>query len=417
MNYTMAMIHNPSDRLGRESADRESSSGRTPSRPWRILLLTANTGGGHRSSAEATQEALLHSFGDRVEVTVVDLFRSYLPFPLHQIDWIYPRIIRYGEQGWKFSWDLINNPSRSSKFLRFFWPLARKGVIRAIRESRADMIVSFHPAFNYPIQWAKEILVSDVPFITVVTDLLSIHAMWCAPGAAFYMLPTEDASKRCLDFGVPRELIRVSGLPISLRFERELREDKIKVREELGIDANKPVVLLMGGGEGMGRLFKIAKEVEGAGPDLQMLLVAGRREDLREKLERTNWMVPVKIFGFTNEMPRLMRAADVVVTKAGPSTIAEALAMGLPIILSSYIQGQEDGNRTFVEECGAGIYEPDPARIAEIIRDLFLHGSGKMDLMSSSAMKNSRPTAALNVAGAIFSMLEGRNFAAGEQSG
>ena len=401
MNYNMAMMNSPSSNTGPVTFSEKARH-----KPRRILLLTADTGGGHRSSAEATQEALLHCFGGDVEVILVDMFRGYLPFPFNKIDWIYPRVIRYGEWGWKFSWDLINSPSRSWKFLRLFWPLVRNGVTRAINENKADLIVSFHPMFNYPIQWAKENMGSEVPAVTVVTDLLSIHAMWCAPGTTFYMLPTHGASERCSAFCVPPQRIEVSGLPISLRFNEALRKNKIKVREELGIDAKKRVVLLMGGGEGMGMLFNIAKEVANSGLDVQMLLVAGRRENLREKFEKADWKIPMKIYGFTRDIPLLMRASDVVVTKAGPSTIAEALAMGLPILLSGYIRGQEDGNRTFVEECGAGVYEPDPAHIVGILREWFSHGGARIDLMRSSAKRNGHPDAALNVARSLFKILK-----------
>jgi 1,2-diacylglycerol 3-beta-galactosyltransferase len=406
MNYNMDIMNSLSSSPGLVSAGRGPSSEKAGHRPRRILLLTADTGGGHRSSAEATQEALLHCFGGEVEVLMADVFRSYLPFPFKNVDWIYPRIIRYSERGWKFCYDLINSPSRSGKFLRLFWPLVRTGIARAIAENKADLIVSFHPMFNYPIQWTKVSTRSAVPVVTIVTDLLSIHAMWCAPGAALYILPTQGAAERCSAFGVPPRRIKVTGLPISLRFSEALRKNKAEVREELGLDAKKPVILLMGGGEGMGMLFKIAKKVASSGPDVQMLVVAGRREELREKLERTDWKTSMKVFGFTRDMPLLMRAADVVVTKAGPSTIAEALAMGLPIILSSYIRGQEDGNRTLIEDCGAGVYEPDPAHIVEILREWFSHRGEGIYLMRSSAGKNGRPDAAINVARSIFEILE-----------
>jgi 1,2-diacylglycerol 3-beta-galactosyltransferase len=401
MNYTMAMMNSPSSNAGPVSFSEKARH-----KPRRILLLTADTGGGHRSSAEATQEALLHCFGGDMEVILVNMFRGYLPFPFNKIDWIYPRVIRYGEWGWKFSWDFINSPSRSWKFLRLFWPLVRKGVVRAIHENKADLIVSFHPMYNYPIQWAKKKMGSELPAVTVVTDLRSIHAMWCAPGAACYIMPTHEASEGCLAFGVPPQRIEVSGLPISLRFHEALRKNKIKVREELGIDVKKRVVLMMGGGEGMGMLFNIAREVANAGLDVQMLLVAGRRDKLRDKFEKAEWKIPMRIYGFTRDMPLLMRASDVLVTKAGPSTIAEALAMGLPILLSSYIRGQEDGNRTFVEECGAGVYEPDPVRIVEILREWLSQGGSRIDLMSSAATRSGRPDAALNVARSIFKILQ-----------
>ena len=127
------------------------------------------------------------------------------------------------------------------------------------------------------------------------------------------------------------------------------------------------MVLLVGGGEGMGPLAKTAQAIDASGLDVGLIIVCGRNQRLKATLEARKWENPTLIYGFTREMPDFMRAADFIVTKAGPGTIAEALNAELPIILYSKLPGQEDGNVTFVEEEGAGVWAPTPP---DVVRTL-----------------------------------------------
>ena len=117
----------------------------------------------------------------------------------------------------------------------------------------------------------------------------------------------------------------------------------------------------------MGPLAKTAQAIDASGLDVALIIVCGRNQRLKAGLEACEWENPTFIYGFTRDMPDFMRAADFLVTKAGPGTIAEALNAQLPIILYSKLPGQEDGNVTFVEEEGAGVWAPKPH---EVVRTL-----------------------------------------------
>ena len=132
-------------------------------------------------------------------------------------------------------------------------------------------------------------------------------------------------------------------------------------------EQDKVIALLVGGGEGMGPLGKTAREIAASGLDVALAIVAGRNQRLKKHLESVDWQVPVHIYGFTHELPDFMRAADVLVTKAGPGTIAESLNANLPIILYAKLPGQEDGNVTFVVEEEVGVWNPDPKQVAETL--------------------------------------------------
>lgn len=373
--------------------------------PQRILLLMADTGGGHRSSAEATMEALQYRYSSNVDVKMVDVLRGYAPFPFSRLDTMYPYMIRYGVEIWEPGYQLLNSPKRAQRLIRAFWPMVRRAVRQVLVENPADLIVSFHSLFNYAVLWGMQREKITTPLVTVVTDLVTIHALWCAPGATRYIMPTQMAARRARTFGVPPERMVVTGLPISLRFSQALARTKAEVRAELGLRQDKKVALVMGGGQGMGGLDTVAEAVATSGADLQIVVVAGRNEKLRQQLEQARWPVPKLIFGFTRDIPLLMRAADVIVTKAGPSTIAEALACGLPIILSGYIPGQEDGNRLMVVRGGAGVYAPKPNQIAATVREWFAPGSAALETCAAAAQRLGRPDAALHVAEALYQVL------------
>jgi len=147
---------------------------------------------------------------------------------------------------------------------------------------------------------------------------------------------------------------------------KDLPRDKGALRRHLGLDPDKPVVLLMSGGQGMGPVERIAREIANQ-VDVQLVIVTGRNGQLQRRLQDMAWSIPVRVLGFVEDIHLWMAASDVLVTKAGPGTIAEALISGLPILLYGYIPGQEEGNVRFVEQHNIGLYIPDPRRLAHTL--------------------------------------------------
>jgi 1,2-diacylglycerol 3-beta-galactosyltransferase len=167
-------------------------------------------------------------------------------------------------------------------------------------------------------------------------------------------------------------------------------------------------VLLVGGGEGMGKLYEIARAISDANLPLQLLVIAGRNKALKEKLEATDWKMPVHVEGFVTNMPDWMRASDVLITKAGPGTIMEGLACGLPILLSGFLPGQETGNVTFVEQSGVGVLRREPEEIARTLQQWLTPGDETITRFSARAREMARPSAALDIAAILDDILTSR---------
>jgi 1,2-diacylglycerol 3-beta-galactosyltransferase len=195
---------------------------------------------------------------------------------------------------------------------------------------------------------------------------VTTHALWYDNRADLILVPTETARLRAIRYHISAEKVCVVGLPVADRYCQPMKRKSI-LRRELEWPLEKPVVLLVGGGEGMGPLAETAQAIDVSGLDVTQVIVCGRNKRLKASLEAHKWENSTLIYGFTRDMPDFMRASNFIVTKAGPGTIAEALNAQLPIILYSKLPGQEDGNVTFVQEEGAGIWAPTPP---EVVRTL-----------------------------------------------
>ena len=241
------------------------------------------------------------------------------------------------------------------------------------------------------------------PFYTVVTDMVTTHALWFDARADIIFVPTEMASQRAVSYHMPAEKLDVVGLPVADRYCTP-SGDKRELRRRLGWPSDKPVALLVGGGDGMGPLARTARAIDDSGLDVSLAIVCGRNKKLQGTLQSFTWENPTFIYGFTREMPEFMRAADVIITKAGPGTIAEALNAHLPIILYSKISGQEDGNVTFVEAEGAGVWAPKPQMVVRTLTR-WLSKPAERQRVIENTRRIARPDAARHIARVASGML------------
>ncbi|HLX56331.1 MAG TPA: glycosyltransferase [Ktedonobacteraceae bacterium] len=403
-----------------------------------ILFLIADTGAGHRSAANAIRNAITiiaqrerqARLAHRQEgnergsgetdtpgastasslppyrVEIVDVFEEYSRFPLREAMKLYGPAIRYNPRLYGQVFHLSNQAQSISAVQTMATPLIHKGLLRLISTVQPDVIVSIHPLLNHVTLRALQDLAFHIPFITVVTDLVSLHYSWFAPGADAYIVPTERARQIYVERGLDPRRVHMLGMPIDPRFTL-LTESKQELQRKLGLEPGIPVVLLVGGGDGAGGLRSSVQAISQAHLPVQLLIVAGRNTRLYMHLQRirSSLRVPAKIFGFVHNMPEMMRASDVIITKAGPGTICEALACELPIILSAYVPGQEEGNVTFVTENQVGELAYDLVEMVNVLRLLIKPGSQLMRQQLENARRIARPNASFDIARCILGFL------------
>jgi 1,2-diacylglycerol 3-beta-galactosyltransferase len=372
-----------------------------------VLFLFSDTGGGHRSAAEALIEAINLEFNDQITTEMVDFFIEYAPPPFDLAPASYPPMSHMPEM-WKLGFQLSDKPSRTRAINKMFWPYVSRAAHRLIDEHPCDLIVSVHPIVNTPILRALG-QKHRTPFLTIVTDLVTTHAFWFHNWSDLIIVATSEARERAIQYGVQPDHIRVLGLPVAERFCQPPGNCQA-LRTRLGWPQDKPVILLIGGGEGMGPLERNAHAIAQAGLDATLVIITGRNQKLKERLEVESWPLPTYVYGFVRDMPDFMRAADVLVTKAGPGTISEAFIAGLPIILYSRMPGQEDGNVDYVVREGAGVWAPQPKQVIAALRG-WLGNSADRRRVAAACIRLAKPQASRNIARVIASRLGFESFA------
>jgi 1,2-diacylglycerol 3-beta-galactosyltransferase len=363
-----------------------------PNRPH-ILFLFSDTGGGHRSATEAIIEALKLEFNDRITTQMVDIFLDIAPRPLNYMPKWYPYMVRVPEV-WGLGYRMSNGTRRARMLVEGAYPYVRRSLRKVINQNPADMIVSLHPLANDPFLHALG--EHHPPFITVVTDLVTTHALWYHEAVDLCVVPTEAAYQRALLAGLRPEQVKIIGLPVADRFCQPTGDPQA-LRQKLGWPQDRLVVLLLGGSEGMGPLEKTALAIAKANLPITLVVIAGRNVELKQHLEAYQWPMETRIYGFVHEMPDFMRAANILVTKAGPGTISEALNAGLPMILFSRLPGQEDGNVDYVISEGVGVWAPKTSYIVSALHAWITHPK-QLELAAEACCQAARPEAAREIA-------------------
>lgn len=365
-----------------------------------IVFYFSDTGGGHRSAAEAIIEAVHLEYGKTITTEMVDFFKDYAPVPFNHAADMYPYMVKV-PQIWRASFHATDGRARARFITATLWPYARHAARQLVSSHPADLIVTVHPIANTFA--LKAFGKNRPPFITVVTDMVTTHALWFDRRSDLILVPTESARERAIRYNMSPEKVHVVGMPVADKYCKPLGNKRV-LRKKLGWPLDKPIVLFVGGGEGMGPLGKMARAVDESGLDLGLIIVAGRNERLKANLESQEWENPTLIYGFTHDMPNFMRAADFIITKAGPGTIAEALNAHLPIILYSKLPGQEDGNVTFVVDEGAGVWAPKPQEVVKTLTRWISRPKERQQVIEN-CIRVARPEAPRLIARSIGNLL------------
>ncbi len=371
----------------------------------RITILSADSGGGHRAAAAALTEALV----GRAQVSCISLMDDYAPFPFNTWSDLYGPFVNLAPHLYRVVYDYAASRGRLLRTARAVYPLVRRRLMTALTAERADLIISVHPLQTDIVHWALTDGGCRVPFMIVVTDPVTAPVAWFCPDADCCIVATEPAQATALACGVPPERVRVIGLPIRAAFAAARGRPKPQARGELGLAADRPLILLTGGGAGIGRIATLAHAVaqrlarHPAAP--QMAVICGRNAGLQRQLAAERWPLPMAVLGFVDNMADWLAASDLLISKAGPGTLAEAACLGVPVIITDFIPGQENGNVAWVQEHGAGIFEPDPARVAALVADLLQPGTTTLAQMSQRAQGLARPHAAAEIADVALALL------------
>lgn len=378
----------------------------------KVLLLMSDTGGGHRAAAQAIAAALKR-LSPTCEVEVVDAVAEISP-GWNAVVRLYGPIVRTVPWLWALLYAVFRGLGRATAWkltAAFVTWTVRHSLIPFLDRKQPDVVCSTHPLINQVCQFGQRQYLAArgkrIPLAVVVTDPVTFHPAWIEPGADLTVVATEEARTEAVRCGAALDRLHLLGLPIHPDFfAPEGTEDaRAASRRTLGLPSDGPVVLCTGGGEGLGGFTAAVTAILHLPQAPHVLAVAGRDSAVHGELLNLAAREPrLMAFGFTDQMPTLMRASDVVVTKAGPGTLFEAMALGRPLVLVGAVPGQERGNVELVRRHGVGLVALEgPEAVGGAVGQL-LDQPEERERMGRQGMELSRPDAALQMARQLLAL-------------
>jgi 1,2-diacylglycerol 3-beta-galactosyltransferase len=371
--------------------------------PRVLLFLIADTGGGHRASAKAVARHLVSSHPGQYEIHIVDPFAQAAPTLLGRTTGLYGPITQHARWLWGGLYHVTNSRAAVTLLRRSALRFVEPGITRLVKQLEPAAVVSFHPLLNHiAAQAAHTTGPRAIPIVTVITDLVDVHAAWACRDVDAVVTPSPRAFERCRRAGIPPSRCHQVGLAVDQSFRAALPTpvERRALRERLGLLPEAFLVLVCGGADGSGGIARQARALAAAPLDIELSVICGRNRRVLDELQglKDHGGRQVLVHGFVTNMADWMRAADVVVTKAGPGTIAEALCSGVPLLLTWYLPGQERGNVEWVVDIGAGRYVPRSAQLVDAVAELSVPGSRALERMREAVREAARPEATAEIA-------------------
>src|SRR5215207_4212996 len=339
----------------------------------KILIISSDTGGGHRSAAAAIVAGVQKFFlGRSYAVRVVRAIEESHSVT-EKLVGIYNWVLRHRQHWMKYLFWAVN---RFRPETREFFYTRTVGYVKDLFERWCPhVVVSVHPLTQHGIaRLLKELKLADkIPLVTVVTDpCYGFWKGWACDAVTLYLVASEEARRQLIDYGVAPERIKISGLPVHPKFAYPGEEAAQAARRALGLDPEKFTVFVNAGWIGGGNIPQIFRELVRGELDVQAIFLAGKNEDLRAVAETIalDAPFPVKVIGYSDEIEKLMSAANVMISKLGGLTTFEAFACRVPIIADMITEPmpQEAGTADLITRRGAGVMLKRSIDVVPVVR-------------------------------------------------
>lgn len=365
----------------------------------RILILSASVGSGHVTAAKALAE----SFRNRPEVeeVLVDDSLDHTNVLHKQLySTLYKQLSRQLPEFLGWWYETSDDPWSSDKGRVVLDLIQAAPLINLVRDFRPDSIICTHfmPAGVLSFLLRQGKLKAELGI--VVTDF-HFHAYWITRAFHWYFVAQEEDKVHMEGLGLPASRIHVTGIPIDARFTQPV--DRAAVLRSHDLDPDKPMLLIAGGALGLSPATAVVKRLLKLDREFQAVIACGKNSELRKEIEAlvAGKEDRFKVLGFTKEMPSLLGAATLLLSKPGGLTTAEALARGLPMVILDPIGGQEEHNADVLLEAGAGVKCTEVTvlnyKLAQLLDD-----PQRLATMGENARRLGRPAAAQSVADIVM---------------
>jgi len=369
----------------------------------RIILMYISEVSGHHSATLAIEKAI-RLMDNHAEILNINIFHYTNPLSEKIVNRLYMGAIK--KLPW--IWEYLYDNTRAKKIIDYFKILVHKINLPKLK----NLFEEFNPKViicsqAYPCGMVadyKKFYNADFKLFAVLTDYVP-HSYWIYDTVDYYIAPSKEIGEKLFHKGVPLEKIKILGIPVDPCFSQVISKEE--VIKKLGLSHQLPKVLVMGGGQGLGPIESIVESLQKIDIKLEILVVTGINKKLYYKLERkiNNFKHRVILFGFVNNIAELMTVSDVIITKPGGITTAEALSKGLPMIIVKPIPGQEMSNTKYLVEKGAAVMLEDPKKIKDLLTEILLNKE-RLNKMRMAAKEISKPNSSIDIAKIALNLID-----------
>lgn len=368
--------------------------------PLRVILMYISEVSGHHSATLAVEKAL-KVLSPGIEVLNINAFNYTNPIAEKVTNRIYMGVIKATPGIWDYLYDnpvivkkieklkqrvhKMNSPKFKALFDKF-----RPDIVACTQAFPCGMVAGFKSAYS-----------SSLPLIGVLTDYIP-HAYWVYDKVDYYITPSEEVAARLARKGVDPQKIKPLGIPFDPKFTQPVLKEQSCRR--LGLDPKLATVLIMGGGQGLGPIKTVVKDLEKCKGDIQEIVVCGTNKKLYNSLKKKlkKYKKKILLYGYADNMNELMGVSDIIITKPGGVTTAEALAKRLGMIIIKPIPGQEANNTSYLTQEGAAI-KVDSANGIHLCIDSLITEPQKLEGLRKAAARIGKPNASFDIARLILS--------------
>ena len=383
----------------------------------KVLIMSASTGGGHNRAAKAMKDEIEKKCidGEHITCEIIDSLKLINTTMDKIISSGYEKSAKYTPKAWGGVYKMsdANIVSKHEYKGNLFNTLLASKLKKLLKERKPDLIIGTHPfpmialstlKKKYPYRNAFNSFFGP-PLISVLTDYTA-HSTYIQDEIDYYIAGDEYVKEVLISEGVDGDKIKPYGIPVEKSF-LEHREKSV-VLEELGLAPDKFTVLLMGGSFGAGNIKDTLKELLEIDRDFQIIVITGRNETLKEKLEKSlekhTIDKNISILGFTQDMNDILSAVDIIVSKPGGLTTTECLLKELPMIIPYYIPGQEEENMDFLSNCGAALRTSKKFTISVLLKVL-IDNPMRMELLKNNIKSIKKQNTAEDIANLVSNIL------------
>lgn len=361
-----------------------------------VLILTAGFGEGHNAAARNLEQAL-REFHPEVAVVVNDIFDESYGRLNRLLQSGYRWLINRHPSLWRAFYDFLDRSPWVTRGVGFFWNAVNLLGDRITRYD-ADVVVSCFPGYGAFLDKVRRGKGRPFAYVTVVTDSLTINSIWWRCSSDYFLVPNEPTAKSIEDGGVPREKIRVTGFPVPILFSSQQSPC-----ENPPSDGLWRVLYMVNSGHDLAP--EIVRELLSI-ENIALTVTCGRHAELMENLRglAAKMGKPLELYGWTSEIPHLLRRAHLLISKAGGATVQESLAARTPMIITQIVPGQEEGNAMLLVQNGAGQVATGPREIAKAVRETFEEGGRIYSQRHNATGPLSHPAGAREVANFAVSL-------------